>query len=548
MKRTHNSNCTLSRNGFTPYKRCETCELRTVQCTGLQYNAFTIAVSFLLLLFLVVSDPFWVRVIIALIVSLIVAMGYQVMQNTDELAIASQENLRLSQALKKHTQNLQFEVQKQTQQIQSMAIHDTLTGLFNRYEFERQLFEVIEANKKSYVPHVLGYMDLDQFKIVNDTSGHVAGDALLKQLSSMMRHRLDEEHMIARLGGDEFALIFKNCTLPQATALSQEILETISAFRFNWDDKLFGLSASMGLVVVHEACHDINTLMVSADVACYTAKEHGRNRIYALQELDIELAHHRNDLEWLDEIHKALGEDRFVLYGQAIMPLQTNPDIPHFELLVRMKNQQCDIVQPMAFIPAAERYNIMHLIDEWVIDHAFEMLRTLLDEGNRCRFSINLSGQSLGSEGLTEHIHKAFLRTEIPHELVCFEITETAAISNLGKALQFIKEFRSLGCFFSLDDFGSGMSSFAYLKNIPVDYLKIDGQFVRDITTNPIHAKMVHSIGEIAQVMGIKTICEFVEDAPTRDMLIEMGMDYGQGYFFCKPNDVKTCIKEVFDA
>ncbi len=537
-----NHNCILANNGFRPYERCDNCSLKVTRCTGMQYNGFILIISLLLLLFMFISDPLLIRINIFTIIAIIVMMGYRVMVNTDELARASFENIQLNNRLKQHSQNLQEEVLKQTKELKELAIHDRLTGLYNRYEFEQRLTSALEDAKKRQTQHVLCYMDLDQFKVVNDTSGHVAGDELLRQLSLLLSNHLSGNTFMARLGGDEFGLILYNHTLDEAKAEAQKILDTVCSYRFTWEDKLFTVGASIGMVAISSECNNTNDLLVSADAACYTAKENGRNQIYTFEKLDVELAKHRNDAEWIDEIQHALDEERFLLYGQPIKSLKIGFNTPHFEILIRMKNRDGKIIEPMAFIPAAERFHSMKLIDRWVIKESIYLLREVLDMGYICHFSINLSGQSLSDDTLIDYIKQLFMETEVPHEYICFELTETAAISNLTNALIFIKSLRELGCLFALDDFGSGLSSFAYLKNIPVDYLKIDGQFVKDIHVNKVNREMVRAVNDIAKVMGIEVICEYVENEQILQTLIEMDIDYAQGHYFCIASSIRECI------
>lgn len=539
-----NNNCLLARNGFRPYERCDYCDLKTSDCMGMQYNLFVLIISILLILFLFLDDIIWIRINIAAVITVIVIMGYRVMVNTDELARASAENDQLNKKLSLKDHYQQEEIARQTKELVDLATHDKLTGLSNRYEFEKRLEKALENAKAKNKSHVLCYMDLDQFKVVNDTSGHVAGDALLRQISTLLSEELRGADLLARLGGDEFGIIFYNCELDDAKMRATELLEIIRSFRFVWEDKMFTIGASLGMVRISPTCDNLNNLMISADAACYTAKENGRNRIHAFEQLDVELAKHRNDVEWLEEIRLALDENRFLLYGQPIVALQKEGEkVHHFELLIRMQSRDGKIIEPMAFIPPAERYNAIKIIDSWVVQAALNLQRELLDQGYRAKMGINLSGQSLGDEALINQINDLFIETEVPHDLISFEVTETAAISNLGNALRFIKEFRSLGCTFALDDFGAGLSSFAYLKNIPVDYLKIDGQFVKDMDKNVVHAQMVQAIGDIAKVMGIETICEYVERREVAEMLKPMGIDYAQGHLYCVASDIKECIK-----
>lgn len=541
-KKRINENCILATNGFSPYERCSACTLKATQCMGMHYNAFILIISMLLLMFLFLENALMIRLNIAFIMTLIVVMGYRVMVNSDELTNANYENMNLSGQLKRHSDSLQDEILKQTKELKSLAVHDKLTGLFNRYEFEARLKNSLEDVQGKDHMHVLCYMDLDQFKIVNDTSGHVAGDELLKQLSVLLQEALAENAFISRLGGDEFGIIVYDSSISEAEELIQNVLNIIRAYRFNWEDKVFRVGASVGMIPINKYCTDLDDLLITADTACYIAKENGRNRIHVLAKTDPDMARHKNDMQWLEAIDQAINEDRFELYGQAIHAMRGLDDVPHFELLIRMLDAEGKIVDPMSFIPSAERYQKMAIIDRWVLKEAMFLLRELLDKGKKCQFSVNLSGQSFSDESFSNYIKNLFIETEIPYECICIEITETAAISNLASALKLIKELRALGCFFSLDDFGSGLSSFSYLKNIPVDYIKIDGQFVRDIDRNPINLQMVKSIHDIAKVMKIKTICEYVENKEVSDALDAIGIDYAQGDYFCVASSIRTCI------
>ena len=542
-----NDNCILAANGFQPYERCNSCTLKVPKCMGMQYNVFIIVISMMLLMFIFIDNAIYIRLNVAAIIGVVVLMGYRVMVSSDELARTGFDNILLTNKLKVQSEKLQKEVLKQTKELKSLAIHDRLTGLYNRYEFEIRIQNSLDDVKKTGKKHVLAYMDLDQFKIVNDTSGHVAGDELLKQLSILLQEAFNSESFIARLGGDEFGIIFYDTTIDNAKIEMEKILSVIKSYRFSWEDKLFRVGASVGMVAITNSCQDINDLLISADAACYTAKENGRNRIHSFVRLDTHMIKHKNDMQWLDEIEHALDENRFELFAQPIQAINTDDKLAHFELLIRMKDLEGKIIDPMSFIPAAERYNKMPGIDRWVIKEAMYLMRELLNEGEICQFSINISGQTFAADDFLDYIKNLFIKTEIPYECICFEVTETAAISNLSTALVFIKELRSLGCYFSLDDFGSGLSSFAYLKNIPVDFLKIDGQFVKDVHHNSVNAQMVKSIHEIAGVMNIKTICEYVENKEILEHLKTIGIDYAQGDYFCVASSIRECLSKYKD-
>lgn len=413
------------------------------------------------------------------------------------------------------------------------ATHDSLTGLFNRAEFERRLKALI-AHASMGRRHALLYIDLDQFKVVNDTCGHTAGDQMLCQVAALMLAQMRESDTLARLGGDEFGVLLESCPVEKSREIAQSILDSLGNFRFAWQDKTFLVGASIGLVEIAGDDLDGTRLLAAADTACYTAKDEGRNRIQVFNASDSELIRRSGEMNWVARINRAFEQDRFRLYWQALEPLQVKDlGYRHGEVLLRMIDDEGAVVPPAAFLPAAERYSLMPRVDRWVIQ---ESLRWLVDHPHTglCS-SINLSGQSLSDEMLLDYVDQQLRHTGVDPRRVCFEITETAAIANLTKAVRFIGALRERGCRFSLDDFGSGLSSFGYLKNLPVDYLKIDGGFVRNITRNPIDQAMVAAINNIGHVMGLETIAEFVENDEIRALLRAQGVDYGQGFGIARP-------------
>lgn len=428
-------------------------------------------------------------------------------------------------------------------QLTWQATHDSLTSLVNRREFARCLEELVHTADKESREHALLYMDLDQFKVVNDTCGHLAGDELLRQLSALLNNRVRTSDMLARLGGDEFGVLLRDCKVRQALQLAETLRATVSEFRFAWQDKLFTIGVSIGVVSIRGKGNTIEDILSSADAACYLAKDKGRNRVEAAPQ-DKEMAHRRSEMLWVSKINTALEHNRLLLYGQTMAPLEGGRQ--HCEVLLRMLDDEGNLVLPMAFIPAAERYNMMHLIDRKVITLVFEMLERQAKQHalhHSMIFSINLSGISLSDEHLLGFLHQQFARhSQVRPQDICFEITETAAIANLSDAVTLMKELKKMGCCFSLDDFGSGLSSFGYLKNLPVDYLKIDGSFVRDMAHDPIDAAMVQAISDIGHVMGIQTIAEWVENEETLGMLKKMGVDYAQGYLISKPQPIEDVL------
>jgi len=410
------------------------------------------------------------------------------------------------------------------------ASHDALTDLVNRREFERRLDRVVEDIEIEKSEHALLYIDLDQFKIVNDTCGHTAGDELLHQIANVMEEKIRQRDTLARIGGDEFGVLMEHCKIEQAMRVANVIREAVEEFRFVWGDKIFSVGASIGVTTITLLSKDVTEILKQADAACYAAKESGRNRVHLYNEKDTSLANRYGDMQWVSRISSALEENRFHLYAQPIMNIE-NSETTHYELLLRMEDEAGAIIPPGAFLPAAERYNLISKLDRWVINTAFQWLTDFPESREHISFcSINVSGQNLGDDQFRDYVMEKLKETKIDTSKVCFEITETAAIANLSNAMDFIITLKSMGCLFALDDFGSGVSSFAYLKNLPVDYLKIDGMFVKDIVEDPIDFAMVRSINEIGHVMGKKTIAEFVEDDAILDKLRSIGVDYAQGY------------------
>jgi len=429
------------------------------------------------------------------------------------------------------------------------ATHDSLTNLVNRREFETRLAVAFETAKQGQATHALLYMDLDQFKVVNDTCGHIAGDELLRQIGALLEREVRSTDTLARLGGDEFGVLLQSCNGERAVTIAEKLHEVIQSFRFAWEDQNFVLGVSIGIVEITEHSVDLADLLADADAACYAAKESGRNRVHLFQHDDVELAKRQGEMRWVSRLTSALKEDRFILYAQPIVPVSRNPDSnTHYEILLRMLGESGDIIPPGAFIGAAERYNLMHQIDRWVIRNTFSFLAESFPieyRGDRPLFSINLSGESLGNNTFLPYVKTQFQEFRIDPQNICFEITETAAIADLSNATRIIDSLKSLGCRFSLDDFGSGLSSFAYLKTLPVDFLKIDGMFVKDIATDPIDFAMVKSINEIGHVMGMQLIAEFVENKEILNKLASIHVDYAQGYGIKRPAPLKEIIQRI---
>ncbi|MES2352411.1 MAG: EAL domain-containing protein [Pseudomonadota bacterium] len=420
---------------------------------------------------------------------------------------------------------------KLTRQLSWNASHDALTGLINRREFEAQTAAALHSAKDEDHVHALLYLDLDQFKVVNDTCGHNAGDKLLQLLSKMLQLQMRDSDILARLGGDELGVLLPHCPADKALLIAESLRQSIRNFRFVQDERSFELGASIGVVEINRHSKSMTTLLIAADQACYLAKEQGRNRVHLYRESDLRMARRQGEMLWVSRLKDALEHNRFRLYAQPIVGSGT-PHKVHDEVLIRLQPAQGALILPGAFIPAAERYDMMTAIDRWTIGAVCRHMHSEPRDPTQpdpAHYSINLSGASLGDEGLHDYIVEQLDQHGIAAERICFEITETAAIANLTHAQAFIAGLKVLGCRFSLDDFGSGLSSFAYLKALPVDFLKIDGIFIRDIALNPVNRAMVKAINEVGHVMGIRTVAEYVEDEATLAVVRELGVDYVQG-------------------
>lgn len=434
------------------------------------------------------------------------------------------------------------------QKMSWQASHDALTGLWSRTEFERRLDLLIHDAHAGNTTHALLYLDLDQFKLVNDTCGHAAGDELLKQLSFLLQNRLRQSDLLARLGGDEFGVLLHGCSRDAAIHIAGQLRTAVCDSRFGWEKHIFDVGVSIGLVMIDSYIEGSSVALRQADIACYAAKDLGRNRIHVFQANDEELSRRHNEMQWAARISEALATNRFRLYAQEIRPLGKDKSA-HLEILLRMIDESGQEIPPGAFIPAAERYSLMGKIDRWVIEHTLEALDASDYRKGEVQLAINLSALSLMDSKLVEMLRQQMQKWRISPEALCFEVTETAAISHLATAVQLIQEIKSLGCMFALDDFGSGMSSFAYLKNLPVDYLKIDGAFVRDIVTDPIDRAFVEAIDRIGKVMGKETIAEFVENRDIMNILGEIGVDYAQGYGVSRPMPLEDWLNTLaFDG
>jgi len=431
------------------------------------------------------------------------------------------------------------EIKRMSETIDYQASHDNLTGLSNREEFSFMLNELLASLRTSDARHALLVIDIDRFKAINDTCGSMAGDELLRQIASHVQANISRKDISARIGGDEFAIILRDCEPEDSINVAKRLKSAVEARKFAWQASVFPVTLSIGVVSLSQESEDTHTVLAAADDACHLSKEEGGNRVNVFHAKDTKYQKRRGDMEWIAKINKAAEEGRFVLYQQAIVPLSDSIDLkPKAEILLRLVNEDGTIARPGDFIPAAERYNLMPLIDHWVIKNSLAAYKTLTERGSELAqriISINLSGPSLLDESLVDVILYEVRRNALQPSSFCFEITETAAIQNYAAASRFIRRLKDEGFTFALDDFGSGFSSFGYLKNLPVDYLKIDGSFVQTIDESLVSYTMVDSINAIGHVMGIKTIAEFVKNPEIKRKLTEIGVDYGQGYHIAEP-------------
>jgi diguanylate cyclase (GGDEF)-like protein len=467
--------------------------------------------------------------------------------SSGELKILQRGFNSMSNSLKQAYDVMQEKVNDATAMLRFQAAHDDLTGLINRREFESRLERSLQGAIDNGAQHVFCYLDLDQFKLVNDTSGHTAGDELLKQISLLLANRTRDKDTLARLGGDEFGLLLENCSLVDANQITNSLLKLVRDYRFIFEDKIFNVGVSIGIVVINDSFQDVSSIIHAADSACYSAKKAGRNQSFLFSAVDADVTQRRNAVEAIADITDKIDDSQFMLYCQPIVPLATELTTQyHYEILIRKISPEGDIILPTAFIASAERYHLMPNIDRWVIKNTFAAYRQLLDKSfERCNyvFSINLSGTSLSDKSLLGYIREQFAIYAVPPQNICFEITETSAIVNLKNTIQLFTALRKLGCSFALDDFGSGMSSFTYLKNFDVDYLKIDGSFVREMHLNKIDHAMVRSIQSVAEAMNIKTVAEFVENETILKELKLIGVHYGQGMHLGPPVAIKRLIE-----
>ncbi len=444
------------------------------------------------------------------------------------------------------------EARQMQQQLSYHASHDNLTGLRNRETFDNELKNALGETQGSSEEHNLCHLNLNQFKHINDSCGHAAGDKLLQELSDIISRQVrGTSDIIARLGGDEFGILLRHCPAHAAIRIAEKICKSIEDYHFHWEGTNYSVGISVGIVSINQYSMDILDTLAAAEASCRIAKEHGGNRVHVYSDDDSELVQRRSEMKVINQLVTAEKENRFELYCQEIRPIRSNSSsnnnqLSSYEILIRMRDEDNQLLAPGQFLGAAERYNMMKQIDQWVVRNSLQQLSKHPDLFNHIsHFSINLSALSLCDDTCYDFIAAQFRETDVAPNRICFEITETAAISNFIRAGGFISAIRELGCKFALDDFGSGMSSFAYLKKLPVDYLKIDGMFVKGVLEDPIDYEMVRSINEIGHVLNLQTIAEFVENADILKVISKMGVDFAQGYHLSKPEPLSEVIQSL---
>ena len=440
------------------------------------------------------------------------------------------------------------EQRKLTEKLAYQAAHDALTGLLNREEFENRLSKILASIRKNDT-HALLYLDLDQFKVINDSCGHGAGDELLRQVTALLHSKLRTRDTLARLGGDEFGIILEHCPPNEALQVANTLRELIQNFRYRWQDKTFTIGVSIGLFPIRHDNEGLVSTLSAADSACFAAKDQGRNRVHVYHSDDTVLQQRSSEMQWLPRIQEAITNQRLCLFFQPIVAVQEeNELIEHGEFLLRLQDEHDQLIYPSSFLPSAERYDQMLAIDQWVIDQSLKLLSTRSFASTKKMYAINLSAQALGNEEFLAYVIEKMQFYGCQPSTLCFEITENIALADLQHVTKFITTLKELGCRFSMDDFGSGLSSFGYLKNIPLDYLKIDGKLVKGMSTDPVDRAMVEAINRIGHVMGMKTIAEWVEDATTLDLLKTMGVDYVQGNKLAQPYPFTPHSEAVLQA
>ena len=421
-------------------------------------------------------------------------------------------------------------------QMSYQATHDALTGLVNRREFERRLEEAIESGHRGAGQHVLCYLDLDRFKLVNDTSGHLAGDSMLREVAKLLRDAVRDSDTVGRVGGDEFGTLLVGCPLDKARQIADDLTRSVGEYRFVWKDKIFNIGVSVGLVEISRESGTLEELLAAADTACYVAKKQGSGRVVVYSARDEALARHTGEIQWLQRLQGALKENRFHLYQQVIVPAHGDDGGPALEVLLRLQDEAGHELPPSEFMRAAERYRLMGLVDRWVVQTTFAALgRGAIPVPAHRSVAINISGQTLGDAQFLEFVVECFDTSGVAPAQVCFEINESAVVANLDHARRFVGVLHGMGCQFALDDFGSGVGSFSSLKNLPLDYLKIDGSFMRNLARDTVNQAMVAAMIKLARTLNFKIIAEQVEDAASVEVARRMGVDYLQGYAIGRP-------------
>ncbi len=425
-------------------------------------------------------------------------------------------------------------------QMSYQATHDALTGLVNRREFERRREEGIDSGHRGEGQHVLCYVDLDRFKLVNDTSGHLAGDAMLREVAKLLRDTVRDSDTVARLGGDEFGMLLAGCPLEKARQIADDVCRSVGDYRFVWKDRIFNIGVSIGLVEISRESGTLEELLAAADTACYVAKKQGSGRVAVYSARDEALARHSGEIQWLQRLQSALKDNRFQLYHQIIVPAHGANGGPALEVLIRLRDESGQELPPADFMRAAERYRLMGLVDRWVVQNTLAALgRGALPVQPEQSVAINISGQTLGDVQFLEFVVECLDRTGVAPAQVCFEITESAVVANLEHARRFVGVLHGLGCQFALDDFGSGVGSFSNLKNLPLDYLKIDGSFTRNLGRDTVNQAMVTAMIKLARSLNFKVIAEQVEDTAAVEAARRMGVDYLQGFAIGRPQPLE---------
>jgi len=427
-----------------------------------------------------------------------------------------------------------------TRQMSYQATHDALTGLVNRREFERRLEEGIESGHRGDGQHVLAYLDLDRFKLVNDTSGHLAGDGMLREVAKLLRDAVRDSDTVGRLGGDEFGILLVGCPLEKARQIADDVCRAVGDHRFVWRDKIYNIGASIGLVEISRESGTLEEMLVAADTACYVAKKQGSGRVVVYSARDEALARHTGEIQWLQRLQSALKENRFHLYQQVIVPAEGEDGGPAMEVLLRLQDESGHDLPPAEFMRAAERYRLMGLVDRWVVQTTLSALgRGAISVAPERSVAINISGQTLGDVQFLEFVVECLDSTGVTPGQVCFEIAESAVIANLDHARRFVGVLHGMGCQFALDDFGSGIGSFSNLKTLPLDYLKIDGSFIRNLARDSVNQAMVTAMIKLARTLNFKVIAEQVEDSAAEEAARRMGVDYLQGYAIGRPQPLQ---------